>query len=452
MISMALAALLLAAPTDTTRVFAMPPHGEALFAGLDTLSLEALEREALVRNPSYAAMRAAAAAARARARAAGSLEDPMASVTAAPRSFSGDAMMGPGYRWGVRQRLPVFGERGLERRSARADAAAMLLDAEAARLDLLAMVRSSFFDLYRAERALETNAEQARLVNQFRRAALARYASGMEGQQDPLQADAELGMLAHEEAVLIRERRLARLRLNALLHREPALPLPPPPARLVLPALADTSRRELAARAPWPELRAAEARIEAGEAMATLASRRRLPMLELGFERDFFMREPEFRTMAMLGFNLPIFRGRLAAAEAEARASLNRARLERAAVADEVALRIEEARADYEEALHEMEVVEQILLPTRERALAAARAGYESGRGGFLALLDAARGRSSARLALEEARARAAHGWAAMQRAVAGDVISMRPAGGSAVPAPAVPGTDRNTDRKESQR
>jgi len=454
MILLALAATWIFATTDTSTRVALPPHGEGRFAGVDTLALDWLEREALTRNPTLAAMRATAAEARAHARVAGSLEDPTVDIAWAPRSYvephsgdmAGHLMTGspadvfPAYRWRVRQTLSIFGERGLERRSARADAGAAFLDAEAARLDLLEQVRLAFFDLYQVERALETNAEQVLLVSQFRRVALARYASGSEGQQDPLSADTELGMLAHQEAMLGRERRVARVRLNTLLNRPPALPLPPPPQRLELPALGDTARATLASRAPWPELRASEARVAAGEARMTLANRGRFPKFEIGFERDLFMDEWERRSVAMVGLNLPLALGRQAATRDEARAALARARAEQAAATGRVAQRVEEARADYEEALHEIEVLESILLPTSERALGAARAGYESGRGTFLPLIEAARRRAEARLAVEGARARAARGWAMLQRAVAGDVLTLTPAGAGA------------SDRKEPQR
>ena len=153
----------------------------------------------------------------------------------------------------------------------------------------------------------------------------------------------------------------------------------------------------------------------------------------------------------MLGFNLPIGLSRLKAGEAEARAALERARFQRAAMADQVALRLEEARANYEEYLREVEVLERVLLPTSERSLAAARAAYEGGRGGFLPLIDAARRRAEARLALEVARTHAARGWAALERAVAGDVITLTP-----VPADEsrreTGGATPGSNRKESQR
>ncbi|MEO5616486.1 MAG: hypothetical protein ABIS67_01835, partial [Candidatus Eisenbacteria bacterium] len=75
---------------------------------------------------------------------------------------------------------------------------------------------------------------------------------------------------------------------------------------------------------------------------------------------------------------------------------------------------------------------------------------YEGGRGGFLPLIDAARRRAEARLAVEVARTHAARGWAALERAVAGDVITLTP-----VPADGsreTGGTAPGSNRKESQR
>ena len=140
------------------------------------------------------------------------------------------------------------------------------------------------------------------------------------------------------------------------------------------------------------------------------------------------MEEPERRTVAMLGFNLPIANGR-GAAIAEARAERQRAESERDAASDAQALRLARARADWEESTHEVEVLETIVAPTSERSVAAARAAYENGRGAFLPLLEAARRRAEVRLEIENARVRAARGWAELARATARDLTTLSPEG-----------------------
>jgi outer membrane protein TolC len=392
----------------------------------DTLSLDWLERETLARNPSLAAMRAAAASARARARVSGSLEQPMVEGMVAPRSWSdgGDGA----WRIEATQGFAPFGQRGLERRADRAEADAAAGDAETARLDLLREVREAFFGLYRMARAIETNAEQSDLMRQFRRVALTRYSAGTSGEQDVLDADAELAMLTHQEASLRREHRALDARLNSLLHRPPSDTLSPPPRVLVLPMApmrvgGGGPLSNEASIAQSPERRAADSRVAAQQARLSLAQRRRLPKVKLGAAWDRFMMEPNWRGQVIAGLELPLWPGGLGAAQDEARAELSKAESERDAKSDEVALRIEEARAEYEESHHEIEVLESQVIPTSERALTAARAGFESGRAGFLAVIVAARRRGDSRLELEAARVRAASGWAALRRALATDSI-----------------------------
>jgi outer membrane protein TolC len=258
-------------------------------------------------------------------------------------------------------------------------------------------------------------------MKQFRSVALTRYAAGSEGQQDALEADAELAMLAHQEASLRREHRVLDARLNALLHRSPADTLSPPPLRLVLPG---EPLGVTISEAYSPEIAAADARVEAERSRVSATGRARLPLVKLGAAWDRFMSEPDWRGQVIAGVELPLWGGSGGPAKDEARAELARAEFERDARNDERGRAIEEATADYQESQHEIEVMELQLVPTSERALAAARAGFESGRANFLALILATRRRGEAKLELEAARVRAANGWAALRRATAADLTA----------------------------
>ncbi|HET9250668.1 MAG TPA: TolC family protein, partial [Candidatus Eisenbacteria bacterium] len=180
-----------------------------------------LERAVLQRNPSLAAMAAARREAEARADRAGALMNPMVDVMVAPRVLGNDEFMAPGYVVDFRQNFPVFGERGLEGRAARAEARAVGEELRETRLDLLRDARRLYYEYYLAERGLEVNAELKSLLDQFRSVALQKYAAGIVGREDALQAEMELAMLDHQVVVLRRERRIVRSRLNALLHRSP---------------------------------------------------------------------------------------------------------------------------------------------------------------------------------------------------------------------------------------
>lgn len=389
-----------------------------------TLDLAWVERTALARNPSLAAMREAWREARARAEQVGALEDPMLDVMLAPRSL-GSSTVDPAYRVGITEQFPLFGQRGLRRRAARAEGEVAAHDFETARLDLLRDVREAYFDYYRVCRSQETNRELVDLMSQSRKVALAKYASGTVGQTDPLQAETELAMLEHEGVVLGQRRRMILARLRALLHLAQDTALPEPPRDLPSPEPPDTEHWLSARMQPkWPELAAADASLKARQAGLALAHRERLPSLGLNLAYDRFWSEAELRPNVGVSLNVPINFGRLAAQGREARAALSKAEAERLAVRDRIEQRIEEASASLGEYLHDVEIMREAVVPASERSLKAIRAAYEANRGDFLTLLNSTRDLARARLELHQAQAMAHQAQAELQRALAADATS----------------------------
>lgn len=400
---------------------AADPASAAALARVTTLDLAWLERTVLERNPSLAAAREAWREAEARAAREGSFEDPMLDAMAAPRSFASNAVE-PAWRVQVTQRFPLFGQRGLRRSAASGERRAAGYDYESARLDLLRDARVDYAEFWRITRNQETNARLRGLMKEFEHVALVRYGAGTTGQTDPLQAEVELAMLDHESVVLERARRVVVARLVALLHLPAGSELPLPPAALALPEAPSSSDWLAArARAPWPELRAAEARVEAKRASFALARRERLPESALGFAYDRYWTERELQPSAILSLSLPLNLGRHAAAVREARASLAGAEAERDAARDRVDREIESATAMFRETRHEAELVADQVVPATERSLAAVRVAYESGRGDFLALLNAVRDLHRARLSLIQATAGTHQAYADLRRALAVD-------------------------------
>src|SRR4030095_10464841 len=136
---------------------------------------------------------------------------------------------------------------------------------------------SLLFDDYSlAERGLEVNHHHRELMGELREVASARYEAGQVSAQAPLQAEFELAALERLQAALESARTLAVAQLNALLHPGPRQPLAAPPAVLAVPEVGtlDGEAEQAAALAARPELRAAEARIRAGEAAGGVAPRR----------------------------------------------------------------------------------------------------------------------------------------------------------------------------------
>jgi outer membrane protein TolC len=365
-------------------------------------------------------MRSAWRAAEAGADRAGAWDDPMVEVMTAPQSWSSTSV-DPGYMATISQRLPIFGQRGLEGRAARAGARAMGEDFRTARLDMLREARRAYYEYYLVGRRQAINAELKDLMTQFRRTAVGKYSAGTVGLNDALQADVELAMLDHEEVSLARDRRVVTARMNALLRREPG-PFPGAPADIALPAapLRADSLHALAL-ALRPELRSWSEQGRAKEAELSLARRNRLPDFTLTGRYDRFMMEREWRPQIGIGLNLPLQLGRLGAAEREARAGVAQMEFRRQAAEAEVGSEVESALAEVQETEHEIHIIRERVVPATERALQAIRAGYENNRSDFLSLLNAERDLARARLDLYRAEAAYLQNVADLDRAVGVD-------------------------------
>ncbi len=345
--------------------------------------------------------------------------DPMVEAMAAPRALGNERLAAPGYVVGLSQPFPIFGERGLEKKAARAEARGVGEGVRAMRLDLVREARRLYYEYYLVERGNEVNAELRSLLGQFRAVAVQKYAAGLVGRQDALQAEVELAMLDHQGIVLRREHRIVQARLNALLHRAPEEPLPAPSDSLPDAREEELPRTDGDAALQRPDVKRAEAERDARAAEVSLARRRRLPEFTFLARYDGMEADHEMRPMIGAGLRLPIWFGRLAAGEREAQAALERTRQERLATIDRARAEIEEARARVQETLHEIHVIETGVLPATERALTSLRAGYESNRSDFLALLNAERDLARARLGWHRARAEYRMSLADYARAIA---------------------------------
>lgn len=385
---------------------------------LPVLDLGWLDRAVLERNPSLDAMRSAWRASEARADQAGALEDPTVEATTAPQSWSSDRV-DPAYMVMIRQRFPLFGQRGLRGRAAREMASAAGEEYRTERLNLLRETRDAFAVYYRNARAREVNAQLVDLVGQFRRIALTKYEAGTANLSDVLQADVELAMLDHQGVALERDRRVVVARIDTLLRRDPLSTLPEPAADLPAPFVPVRADSVLAvARATRPELRGIEAEQRARSAEVSLARRGRYPDFEVQARYDRFMNERQWRPQVGAGLSLPLQLGRIGASVREARAMLAETESKRTATLNRVDYEVAVAASRVEEIHHEMEIVEGRVVPATEQSLAASRAGYESNRADFLTLLNAERDLARARLSLFDVRAEYFLALADLERAV----------------------------------
>jgi outer membrane protein TolC len=389
------------------------------FAGAARLERAALVDAVLRRNPSIGASRFAWKAALARYPQETSLEDPMLGYGVAPRSFGSD-LVHDGHRVEISQRLPFPGKLSLRGEIALAEAEAARSDFEAVRLRLASMASFLFDELWLLERSLAINAEHLALLGELRRIAVARYEVGEASQQDPLQAEVEEAHLLHRELSLEAARRVAREQVNLLLHRATGAALPPLPEAPDPPRAWDADREALAreALAASPELWATQARVEGRASAVALARREFLPDFDLIGAYDRIWQERELQPFVGVQMNVPLRISRRRAALAEAEARLAQAESERAGLEDEVRFAVASGAERLEEAHHVLHLYEQRLLPAARDQVEAARAGFETGRNDFLALIGAERNLRDVRLGYEEALAELSRRHSELERAL----------------------------------
>jgi outer membrane protein, heavy metal efflux system len=352
--------------------------------------LTALIEEALAKNPDTLQADEAVTAARARPSQARALPDPTLSLTYTNDGWSPTLGERDMTTLGVMgsQVLTWPGKRRLRGAIFDLEANQAAQQAERVRLSLVAAVKRAYFRLLLARQLQAVIHEQEEIWKEIEGVARARYGVGQGAQQDVLRVQVEVTRMQQQRAEEQAEASVRRAELNRLLARGADQPIEtadhldlvrnPRPREETLTQVEQAS----------PELRAASAAIERDRLLVALADKEKNP--DLAVQAGYMSRghlDPMWQ--AGLTFNLPIRRGRIqgARAEAEARARASERRLE--------SLRLE-LRFRTEERLAQLETAETLarlygdgIVPQDQMSVEAAIANYQAGKVPFVAVLEA---------------------------------------------------------------
>ncbi|MEO7208000.1 MAG: TolC family protein [Steroidobacteraceae bacterium] len=396
------------------------------------LSAEAFTAAVLEQNASLEAMRQAVVAAVQQIKPAGALEDPMLSLSAAPRTFG--SATGPSGDVEVSQALPWWGTLDARTEVARAEAEAASHDFDALRLRLAVLARGAFADWVFVHRALEINAANLSVLGELRSVARVRYTTGQAPQEDILQADVERAQLRQQKIEWERKRTVVQARMNALLDVAPrtevALPVDLPTA-VSLPAEEVLEQRALG----HPELEQLEARVRAAQAREQLEEKKRYPQFSLSTGYNNMWSDPAMRPMVGVSVSIPLnqgkYRAAIAAAHAQARRSASTLEDQQASVRADLA----SAYASVLEAAQSLALYRDELVPLARNTLEVARTEYGSGRGDFLNVLTAEQHRLDTELGLARMQSEYYRDIAELERASGGGLLAPRsPDSSSSVP------------------
>lgn len=304
-----------------------------------------------------------------------------------------------------------------------ATTAASMADAEAHRVaaELLTLRREiaeRYWSLWLIDRRAATVQERAALLSGVVEVVRARLATGNASLAELQQLEVALARLADERASLDSQRHRIGAGLRALLALDAEHALPVADA---LPALTDLALSPAALREAAmtrPDVQVYEELARAAEARADAADARRWPGLVVGLDwmdmRNLNVGHDD-GFMLGLAISLPVDVATLRAERAAARAEERAARADGESRALRARADVDATLADLEDARRQVRLYERTLVPQVEAAHASSLGAYAAGRLPLASLIAAQQELVSLRLALDEARARFALGWARLE-------------------------------------
>ncbi len=305
--------------------------------------------------------------------------------------------------FGVSQDIPFPGKLTLKGRIAANQARAALENLKAVEQEVSRRVWARYADYYYAQRALEVNAETTVLVREFESIAQAKYRVGKVSEQDVLEAQQELSLLATQRIDFERERNVALGALNALLDRPARAEIGRPEEMGVGRNIAPLDTLIAEARAARPELKAEDHLIDARRVSVRLAKMGYLPDFSIGGQYIGVTSQGVLQNghdiwAATIGFSLPIWVDRVKAGVDEAGARLLEEKYTRRNVADSVADQVQDAYERVRASAGNERIYETTLMPQTAQRIAAAQAGYQTGVVDFLTLIDSLKSYEKVRL------------------------------------------------------
>ncbi len=299
------------------------------------------------------------------------------------------------YQVSLTQMFPAFGKRGLREDAAAAEARAAWHRFEAERFALLDRLSKSFYNYHYLARAMAVTEENVRLLTELEKAVDARYRAGAASFADLIKVQVERDRLTDRLAALRDQRRAQSAGLSALLNLPVGDPLPWPqvePSRAMI--VDETVLADLLADLN-PELKAADAHIDAARRRAALARRNGVPDVMLGagwmVMPGMDGRGDETDIGLMAGLTLPVWRGRLRAGIREAAAMVDASAHDRDAMRNRLRAELSMAVFQFHDAERRIALFNDSLIPKAQQALTVARQAYADGSAEFMALIDAQR-------------------------------------------------------------
>ncbi|MCM8779507.1 MAG: TolC family protein [Candidatus Omnitrophica bacterium] len=367
----------------------------SLLYSQEFLSLDNLIREAKENNPEIQAAKKRWEASLARIPISKSLENPtlgFSFMKIQKGTIKLDRTMPEDRMLSLSQMFPLFGKLSLKGKIALVESQMFASEYKGKELEIINSVKNAYYDLFLNYKEIELNQESLKLLETIAKIAEAKYIVGEIPQEEVFKINLEIARLSNNIINLKQENKAKQARLNSLLNRQPEDILGTPVLEETLSFDKDIDTLYRFTLENQPELLIFSYAIEKNKYAKSLAKKSFLPDL---------MTEIGLRGLTsggigpwdlMLAFTVPFWFWTKQRYEVkEAIANLEEAQAAYQAMKNKALYQTKDLVTKIEVAKNKIKLYKENLLPILEASIESSLAGFRSGKGDFMMLLDTQR-------------------------------------------------------------
>lgn len=292
------------------------------------------------------------------------------------------------------QMFPFFGKRGLRKQVAIESAEVARQKYETEKRKLVLQVKNAYYDYYYQTRAIAVMKENLELIKAIDEVVRTRYKTAEAGYTDLLRVQVEIGKMEDEVSTMTDMLKPKVAQLNAILNRpEDSMVFVP---KTLPEKKIDITEKEISSllSSNNPEIAGMTYEVSMAEKSFRLANVESLPDFMLGIEYQAVMAdamEDRNPIMAMVGINIPLWRGKYRGMVDEAEAMLESAKGKLEEMKNRLHAELEMALYEYRDSERKILLYKDSLLPKAEQSLNSIQQSFASARSDYLDVIDALR-------------------------------------------------------------
>lgn len=364
---------------------------------LEKLELSNLINQAMERNPDIIAARNRWLSAQESIEVNRALPDPQFFYTYFLDSV--ETRVGPQRNiFGIKQKIPFYGKRALKAEVAAKEAEALKSAYDAVKQEIVRQIKIAFYDLFYLSTIIDITHDEKEILNRFEKIAMIKYETGKGSQQNVLKVQVEINRVKDRLLSLVNMKQTTVTRLNVFLDRSPDHFF----GELAKPEFRDFFfiKQQLVkiAMENRPELKMGDARIEKSNRALLLAKKDYYPDLTIGANYIEVDEGPlnvsdngEDASNIMLSINIPFWQQKRSSKVKSAAKMVQAQKHAYQSLLNRTLFEIEDNLFKIQTARKTIDLYQDVLIPQAEQSVKSAEAGYITGIGNFLDLLDAER-------------------------------------------------------------